>query len=284
MKIDSFAPWLPFWLVLLSKNVVGFMPQQQQQLSSVYLDQPNRNFQSSVSTSMARMMAMSKSAAAEALSWENLVPEKNNASPVRKTILRTPASTSSETATPEEGTVVTIEYTGSLWMNDGDEGFGNSIASWDTEAVLECWLSEQQGLSEILSGPFREKSVDGSTLLDEEIFTEAFVAETLGVDNKIRCKKTIMAAKRLRSTVQENPHGTVFDSKASYEFVLGAGKTIRAMELLVASMEVGETSRVVARCDYGYGADGCRTNKGDVLVPPFCGLAFDVTLLSVGAQ
>jgi FKBP-type peptidyl-prolyl cis-trans isomerase len=279
MKIAYFAPWLPFWIVLLSKNVAGFMTQQQQ-LSS-YSDQPNRNCRRSVSTSMAT----SKSAAGELQSWENLVPEKKNASPVWKTVLRA-ASSEAPVKTPEEGSVVTIEYTGSLWMDADDDGFGSSITSWDTAAVLECWLSEQQGLFEILSGPFEEKSVDGSTLLDEEIFTEAFVAETLGVDNKIRCKKTTMAAKRLRSTIQEFAHGKVFDSsdskpEKSYEFVLGAGKTIRAMELLVASMEEGESSRVVARCDYGYGADGYRTNKGDVLVPPFCGLAFDVTLLSV---
>mmetsp|Transcript_16572 Transcript_16572/g.37927 ORF Transcript_16572/g.37927 Transcript_16572/m.37927 type:complete len:105 (+) Transcript_16572:417-731(+) len=99
-----------------------------------------------------------------------------------------------------------------------------------------------------------------------------------------------MAAKRLRTTLADFDDGSVFDSTASrkdgaslYEFVLGAGKTIRAMELLVASMTEGERARVVARSDYGYGSDGCRTNKGNVMVPPFCGLEFDVRLVRVGA-
>ena len=28
MKIDSFAPWLLFWIMLLSKNVAGFITKQ----------------------------------------------------------------------------------------------------------------------------------------------------------------------------------------------------------------------------------------------------------------
>lgn len=209
--------------------------------------------------------------------WENLLPENADA-PVRKQILEPSASGK---PTPKKGLTVEIEYSGSLWM-EADDGFGISIPSWSKETVLEYWLSEQQGLCEDLSGPFEEHSVDGSALLDEELFTEAYVAETLGLAaSKIKCKKTMMAARRLRSTLTDFPHGTVFDSSSSYEFVLGAGKTIKAMELLVASMEEGETSSVVARCDYGYGADGFRTSKGEVMVPPFCGLRFDVTLLSV---
>ena len=220
-----------------------------------------------------------KATAENVNTWINLVPD-NDAAPVQKMLLE--AATDSEK--PAKGSAVTIEYTASLWMNS-DDALGCSIPAWDTNAVIDCWLSEQQGLSDILAGPFEEFSVDGSKLLDETIFTEGFVADELGVDNKIRCKKTIMAAKRLRTTMAEYEHGLVFDStdtKADkvYKFVLGAGKTIKAMELLVASMEIGETSRVVTRCDYGYGADGCRTSKGDVLVPPFCGLQFDVKLVA----
>ena len=163
-------------------------------------------------------------------------------------------------------------------------GEGCGIASWNTKAVLDCWLAEQQGLFEPLAAAFVDNSVDGAMLLDEDLFTEDFCATTLGLSNKIQCKKTIMAARRLRATISDFPHGKDFDSKSvdsPYEFVLGKGKTIRAMELLVGSMAVGETSEVISRCDYGYGADGFRTSKGDVLVPPFCGLSFTVTLLSV---
>lgn len=211
--------------------------------------------------------------------WESLLPDVS-AAPVLKSVLE-----SANGDTPAKGSTVTIEYSGSLWMK-ADDDMGCSIASWDTDALIDCWLSEQQGLLEILETPFREHAIDGSKLLDENYFTEGLVGETLGVDNKIKCKKTIMAAKRLRSTVEEYEHGAVFDStetKAdkSYSFVLGGGKTIKAMELLVASMQVGESARVVTRCDYGYGADGCRTSKGDVLVPPFCGLQFDVKLVSI---
>jgi hypothetical protein len=207
--------------------------------------------------------------------------------PVIKRVLQ-PADSDSET--PQPGSTVAIAYSGSLWMDTSDDenfGRGCGIASWDTETVLDCWLKEQQGLFEPLQGPFAEHSVDGAMLLDEELFTEEFVSNTLGVSNKIQCKKTIMAARRLRTTVADSSHAQVFDSKsaeAPYTFVLGTGKTIRAMELLVASMAVGETSEVVARCDYGYGADGFRTSKGDVLVPPFCGLSFQVTLLSVDQE
>ena len=70
-----------------------------------------------------------------------------------------------------------------------DDDCGNSFCSWNTDALLECWLTEQQGLYEILSDPFQQHSVSGETLLDEELFTEEFVAETLGVDNKIRYKE-----------------------------------------------------------------------------------------------
>eukprot|EP00533_Pseudo-nitzschia_delicatissima_P001467 CAMPEP_0116091514 /NCGR_PEP_ID=MMETSP0327-20121206/7545_1 /TAXON_ID=44447 /ORGANISM="Pseudo-nitzschia delicatissima, Strain B596" /LENGTH=294 /DNA_ID=CAMNT_0003582869 /DNA_START=26 /DNA_END=913 /DNA_ORIENTATION=- len=281
MKIGfSVSCWLPaaatataataVWLALFSKSVTSFTTTQNG------LPWPTTRLYASSSTTTTTTTTTT---------WENLVPD-NDAAPVLKSILEK-AATDAETTTPSKGETVTIEYSASLWMNP-DEDMGCSIPSWDTNAVLECWLSEQQGLSEILAQPFEEYSIDGSKLLDEELFTETFVAETLGVDNKIRCKKTIMAAKRLRSTLAEYKckHGLVFDSSDSkpdgvYKFVVGAGKTIRAMELLVGSMKVGETSRVVARCDYGYGADGCRTAKGDVLVPPFCGLQFDVKLTTV---
>ena len=224
--------------------------------------------------------------------WETIVKKDNEGNEngiAFKTVLK--ASEDAAAASPSQGSKVTIKYSGSLWMTNSDENnapplpVGCSIDSWDTEAVLECWLCHQQGLYDVLSGPFREHSVSGATLLDEAVFDEDFVTTTLGVANKIQAKKTLMAVRRLRTTCDEFEHGKVFDAKnddnESYDFILGGGKTIQAMDRLVSTMVVGETSRVVARCDAAYGADGCRSVKGDVLVPPFCGLAFDVTLLSI---
>ena len=270
MKIASSASHrLPFWLalLLLESSVTGFPA-------------PFHHHTTGDQRTLASNTLALAAVAGDGETWENLLPEIP-AAPVRKAVLEAAAADAAET--PSKGSTVTIEYSGSLWMDP--DSIGCSIPSWDTNAVLKCWLAEQQGLDELV-GPFEEHSVDGSKLLDEERFTEAFVGESLGVDNKIRCKKTIMAAKRLRTTLKDFEHGLVFDStdskpNQSYSFVLGEGKTIKAMELLVASMNVGETSRVVTRCDYGYGADGFRTSKGDVLVPPFCGLQFDVKLVSV---
>mmetsp|Transcript_18364 Transcript_18364/g.42363 ORF Transcript_18364/g.42363 Transcript_18364/m.42363 type:complete len:274 (+) Transcript_18364:91-912(+) len=210
-----------------------------------------------------------------------------NPPPVIKRIVQPAAS---DSKIPRPGSTVAIAYTGSLWMDTDEKnnfGDGCGIASWNTKAVLDCWLAEQQGLFEPLAAAFVENSVDGSMLLDENVFTEDFCATTLDLSNKIQCKKTMMAARRLRATVSDFPHGKQFDSKSvdsPYKFVLGKGKTIRAMELLVGSMAVGECSEVISRCDYGYGADGFRTSQGDVLVPPFCGLSFTVTLLSAEQQ
>jgi len=241
-------------------------------------------------------MSMSVDADDDDVIWTNLVPDDDNA-PVRKRILEKATTTTTEdkdpSTIPTPGSTVRIEYVGSLVLTEKDGG----MPSWTTNDVLECWLKEQQGLYDVLADPFIEHSVDGSTLLDEDVFTEDYVSNTLGVANKIQCKKTIMAAKRLRKThlsisgeeeKAEFSHGDVFDSSETkpdqyYEFVVGKKKTIQAMELLLASspMAVGETSRVVCRSDYGYGSDGYRTSKGDVVVPPFATLQFDVTLLSV---
>ena len=43
---------------------------------------------------------------------------------------------------------------------------------------------------------------------------------------------------------------------------------------------MGERVVVICRSDYGYGKEGLRTSKGDVIVPPFATLCFDLTLVS----
>ena len=113
-----------------------------------------------------------------------------------------------------------------------------------------------------------------------------FVADTLGVSNKIQIKKLVMASKRLAKAKQENPSGTQFDTNkdrndgAPYSFVLGQGKAIKAMELAVASMKEGERAEVRCRADYAYGKEGLRKANGDVMVPEYATLCFDIKLLN----
>jgi hypothetical protein len=177
---------------------------------------------------------------------------------------------------PMLGSTVEIEYIGTL---------GSSQMDWSVEDVVECWLKSQQGLYDILAQPFRDNNIDGKVLMNEDVFNEAYVAETLGIENKILCKKTVMAAKRLRKQVEEYSEGIEFDSSMSrgkiFKFDLGKGKVIKAMDLLVASMRVGEKAKVICRADYGYGSEGYRKANGEVVVPPFATLCFEVTLLSI---
>ncbi len=208
--------------------------------------------------------------------WKCLLPEgegqrddNSSSSPVKKLILQ-----EGNSSTPSRGSTVEINYVGTL---------GGSQKQWLVDDVIECWLKSQQGLSD-LEGPFRTMGVDGKVLMDASKFTEEFVTTDLGVGNKIQCKKTIMAAKRLWKQVEEFPESFEFDSSLkrgkSFTFVLGEGKAIKAMDLAVATMQIGEKARVVCRSDYGYGSEGLRTSKGDVVVPPFRTLCFDIELLS----
>ena len=171
---------------------------------------------------------------------------------------------------PQDGDEVSINYVGTL-----------AERSWTVQDVVDCWLSEQQGFDSL--GPkFIEANVDGSKLLDETYFTESFVAEVLGVENRIQCKKMVMAAKRLAKEIQEYPTGIEFDStneRGAYNFCLGKGKVIKATELAVSSMNRGERAKIVARSDYAYGKEGLRRPNGDILVPSFATLEFDLTLL-----
>ena len=171
----------------------------------------------------------------------------------------------------QDGSDVQIEYSGTLVDN-----------SWSPGDVVECWLKEQQGL-ESLAPAFLEREIDGAKLTDEAFFTAEMIADELGVANKIQCKKIVMAARRLSKDKAEHPAGTEFDSSAErgpYQFTLGQGKAIRAMELAVAGMKVGERVEVICRSDYAYGKDGLRKAAGDVIVPPFATLCFDITLVS----
>jgi FKBP-type peptidyl-prolyl cis-trans isomerase len=140
-------------------------------------------------------------------------------------------------------------------------------------------LAEQQGMHH-LADAFRLQEIDEAKLTNLDVFTEAFVQEQLlGVTaNKITCKKLVMAAKRLANNRNEFPPGFGFDSSENYECTLGSGKLIRGMEEGLASMKPGEEAELSIRSDYAYGAEGYRKRNGDVLVPPFATLSFEVKL------
>lgn len=204
--------------------------------------------------------------------WIDLVEGYDaGASPVRKIILEEGSGD-----TPSPGANVAIEYVGTI---------GKSQAAWSVNDVVECWLKNQQGLYDVLAEPFKENGVDGKMLFDDSVFEESYISNTLGVSNKIQCKKTVMAAKRLRSQAQEFSEGMEFDSSISrgkpFEFILGKGKAIKAMDLLVSTMKLGEKARMTCRSDFAYSAEGYRKSNGEVMIPPFADLCFEITLVSV---
>jgi hypothetical protein len=171
----------------------------------------------------------------------------------------------------KEKSAVKVEYTGTL-LGEQD---------WTVQDVVDCWLSNQQGLDH-LKDAFMERQIDGSKLMDASFFTEEFVTNELQVFNKIQCKKLVMASRRLAKQQDKYPIGTEFDSskeRGPFQFTLGEGKVIRACEMAVATMKEGERALVVCRADYAYGSEGFRKQNGHVVVPPFSSLCFDMTLL-----
>lgn len=172
-------------------------------------------------------------------------------------------------AQAQVGQKVEIDYVGTLRAID-----------WDVPGVIDCWLSTLQGLEGLADG-FEEHEITANKLMDPDFFTEEFVTEKLGLSNRIQVKKLVMAAKRLSKMVTEFPSGTEFDSNKNgpYSFELGKKKAIRAMELVVASMEEGEQAEMTCRCDYAYGKEGIRRANGDVMVPEYATLCFNIKLL-----
>eukprot|EP00559_Dactyliosolen_fragilissimus_P007932 CAMPEP_0184869076 /NCGR_PEP_ID=MMETSP0580-20130426/32749_1 /TAXON_ID=1118495 /ORGANISM="Dactyliosolen fragilissimus" /LENGTH=286 /DNA_ID=CAMNT_0027370317 /DNA_START=75 /DNA_END=935 /DNA_ORIENTATION=+ len=210
----------------------------------------------------------------EPVDWVALVDSSSSSSaleaPVRK-LMKVEGSGE----IPTKGSRVDIKYVGTLL---GQEG-------WSVDDVVDCWLKEQQGLYDILKQPFMEKRVDGSLLMDENIFCEEFVENELGLSNKLQRKKLVMAAKRLTKQKHEFPNGKEFDSSSSrgenFSFIVGEGKVIKAMDLAISTMSIGESAQIVCRADYGYGSEGYRKRNGDIVVPPFATLVFDIKLISI---
>ena len=83
---------------------------------------------------------------------------------------------------PTKGSTVEIEYTGTLLSNE----------DWTTKDVIECWLSNLQGLDH-LSSIFMEHEIDGGFLHANKL-TEEYCMDTLGISNKIQAKKLVMAS------------------------------------------------------------------------------------------
>lgn len=151
---------------------------------------------------------------------------------------------------------------------------------WTPDEVIQCWLSTLQGQEDLVS-VFREHGIDSQQLLSHEYFTEDFVVNQLGVTNKIKAKKLVMAAKRLQSNVRDFPVGTVFDANTNYAINFEKSTIIRGMTVGISSMSVGEQCRLVLRCDAAYGSEGLRRRDGDVMVPPYATLCFLMTLCRV---
>jgi len=180
------------------------------------------------------------------------------------------SSAIADATSPKAGDQVSVDYVGTLAPRD-----------WSAQDVVDAWLSQQQGLDALAPKLFVEFGIDEIKLMDESFFTEQFVTTALAVDNKIKCKKLCMAARNLKKEGYDV--GREFDSSKKlgkpFAFPLGKGKAIKAFELAIPAMKVGDAAQIVARCDYAYGKEGYRKTTGEVVVPPYATLCFDVTLL-----
>ena len=191
--------------------------------------------------------------------WESISPERG----VWKQII-----TEGSGNVPDKESTLEISYKGVLFGEDW----------WTPQDVVDCWMSELQGMDEYCAAITAE-NVDGPQLLDPELFTENFVKEKLGVSGKIQCKKLVMAAKRLQKVREDFPLKSEFDSNAKF-IIEPTKRIIRGIRLGVESMKVGDEAKVVCRADYGYGGEGLRRNNGDIMVPPFATLCFEISLLN----
>ena len=180
------------------------------------------------------------------------------------------SSAIADATSPKAGDQVSVDYVGTLAPRD-----------WSAQDVVDAWLSQQQGLDALAPKLFVEFGIDEIKLMDESFFTEQFVTTALAVDNKIKCKKLCMAARNLKKEAYDV--GREFDSSKKlgkpFAFPLRKGKAIKAFELAIPAMKVGDAAQIVARCDYAYGKEGYRKTTGEVVVPPYATLCFDVTLL-----
>ncbi|WP_425252910.1 FKBP-type peptidyl-prolyl cis-trans isomerase [Janthinobacterium sp. NFX145] len=78
--------------------------------------------------------------------------------------------------------------------------------------------------------------------------------------------------------------GAQFDAvipPKSFTFILGIGKMILGWDRGLVGMQEGGTRRLLIPYDLGYGVGGTRDSTGAVVIPPYAGLVFDITLRKV---
>lgn len=80
----------------------------------------------------------------------------------------------------QAGSEVEVAFTGTLY---GEQ-------DWTVDDVVECWLSNLQGLDHLMD-EFVVAGIDGSKLMGIDVFTEEFVVSELKVSNKIQRKKLL---------------------------------------------------------------------------------------------
>lgn len=166
-----------------------------------------------------------------------------------------------------KGKDVTVEYIGSI-----------AARNWNTQDVIECWLPDQ-GLSSLAPELFEAFDIDYNRLTNPKKFGIKFIKEGLGILKDAKQTTLFEAVQELKKSEKSFVEGTVFD-KNQFTFRPGKGQVIKAFDLAVAEMKVGQTVSVVARCDFAYGSKGLRVGGKD-LVPPYATVQYDVTLVEV---
>lgn len=168
---------------------------------------------------------------------------------------------------PGAGDDVTVEYVGRIHPRN-----------WSAEDVNACWLPEQ-GLTPLAPKLFEAFDIDGDKLTNAKKMSKKFIFEGLGVLKEAKIDTLFRAAQELKESERTHPAGTVFDENA-FTFRLGKGGAIRAFDLAIREMRVGQTASLVVRCDYAYGKRGLRVS-GKVLVPPYATVQYDLTLVEI---
>lgn len=166
-----------------------------------------------------------------------------------------------------KGKDVTVEYIGSI-----------AARNWNTQDVIDCWLPDQ-GLSSLAPELFEAFDIDYNRLTNPKKFGIKFIKEGLGILKDAKQTTLFEAAQELKRSEESFVEGTVFD-KNQFTFRPNKGQVIKAFDLAVAEMKVGQTVSVVARCDFAYGSKGLRVGGKD-LVPPYATVQYDVTLVEV---
>jgi hypothetical protein len=167
-----------------------------------------------------------------------------------------------------KGKDVTVEYIGSI-----------ASRNWSVNDVIDCWLPDQ-GLSTSLAPElFKAFDVDYKRLTNSTKFGIKFIKEGLGVLKESKQTTLFEAAQSLKQSDMLHVPGTVFD-KNTFSFRPNKGQVIKAFDLAIGTMQVGQTCSILARCDYAYGSKGLRMN-GKVVVPPYATVQYEVTFIEV---